>query len=63
MIEPIPYEERKVNNTNRCHYCDTWVAVKYKINTKELDKVYYGIEGCVYCCKRCAERHYVGNKE
>ena len=59
MIELIPYEERK---KKWCHYCDTWVSVKYKVHTKELDRVYYGVEGYVYCCKKCAEKHYVGNK-
>ena len=59
MTHLIPREERM---NKRCHYCDTWVSVKYKIDSKELDKVYYGAEGYVYCCNRCAARHYVGSK-
>lgn len=59
MLKEISIEERK-NKT--CHYCDTWVAVKYKVNTDELDRVYYGISGHVYCCKKCADRHYIGDK-
>lgn len=56
----IPREERK----NRCcHYCDTWVSVKYKVNTKELDRVYHNVEGYVYCCNKCITRHYIGRED
>ena len=60
MLKEISLEERK-NKT--CHYCETWVAVKYKINTDELDRVYYGVSGHVYCCKKCANGHYIGDKD
>lgn len=56
IIEIAPEERRR----KVCHYCDTWVSVKYKIPTEELDKVYYGMSGHVYCCKKCADRHYIG---
>lgn len=58
MFQLIPREEQK---KRRCHYCDTWVAVKYRADAKELDRVYYGAEGNVYCCKRCVTRHYIGS--
>lgn len=61
MIELIEMEDRKKRCC--CHYCDTWVSVKYKVPTEELDRVYYGVSGHVYCCKKCVDRHYVGNKE
>ena len=61
MIELIEMGDRKKRCC--CHYCDTWVSVKYKIPTEELDRVYYGVSGHVYCCKKCADRHYVGGKE
>ena len=60
MKQLVPPEERR---TKRCHYCETWASVKYKIHTKELDRVYYGMNGNVYCCEKCAERHYIGSKE
>ena len=60
MMQLIPREER-MNKV--CHYCDTWVSVKYRIPTEELDRVYYGVSGHVYCCNKCAARHYVGNAE
>ena len=60
MMHLIPKEERK---NKRCHYCETWMSVKYKINTDELDRVYYGMSGHVYCCKKCAARHYIGDKK
>lgn len=52
----ISQEEHK---NKYCHYCDTWVSVKYKIPTNELDRVYYGMDGYVYCCKKCGEKHYI----
>lgn len=60
MMHLVPREERK---NKRCHYCETWLSVKYRIDSKELDRVYYGIEGDVYCCNKCAARHYIGSKE
>lgn len=60
MIQLVSLEERK---NKRCHYCDTWLSVKYKVNTKELDRVYYGVSGDVYVCSKCVARHYIGNKE
>jgi len=60
MLQLVSHEERK---NKCCHYCDTWVAVKYKIHTDELDRVYYGMNGYVYCCKKCADRHYIGDKD
>jgi hypothetical protein len=60
MVQIIPYEERK---NKLCHYCDTWVSVKYKVNTEELDRVYYGMSGHVYCCKKCLNRHYIGKED
>lgn len=59
MMQFATLEERK---NKLCHYCDTWVSVKYKINTEELDRVYYGMSGHVYCCGKCAKRHYIGDK-
>ena len=56
----IPREERK---NKRCHYCSTWLSVKYKADAKELDRVYYGAEGYVYCCNRCITKHYIGREE
>ena len=56
----IPIEERI---KRRCHYCDTWVSVNYKVDTKELDRVYHNVEGYVYCCNKCITKHYIGNKE
>lgn len=61
MIIEIPMEEYR-NRNKTCHYCDTWVSVKYKIHTDELDRVYHGMNGYVYCCKKCAKRHYIGDK-
>lgn len=61
MMQLIPAEERK---NKRCHYCCTWLSVKYKIPVEELDRVYFGIkEGNVYCCNKCAALHYKGNKK
>ena len=60
MMHLVPREERK---NKRCHYCETQISVKYKIHTKELDRVYYGVDGYVYCCNRCALKHYVGIEE
>lgn len=60
MMHLISLEERK-NKT--CHYCETWLSVKYKIPVEELDRVYYGVSGHVYCCNRCTAIHYVGNKQ
>lgn len=59
MKQLIPQEERRARH---CHYCDTWVSVKWKIPTEELDRVYYGMTGHVYCCDKCATRHHIGNK-
>lgn len=60
MMQLIPFEERK---NKRCHYCCTWLSVKYKIPVEELDRVYFGIkEGNVYCCNKCAALHYRGGK-
>ena len=59
MYHLVPQEERK---GKICHYCDTWVSVKYKVDTKELDRVYYGMSGNVYCCNKCLARHYIGSK-
>ena len=60
MMHLIPAEERR---NKRCHYCDTWLSVKYKADAKELDRVYYNAEGYVYCCNRCITKHYIGSKE
>ena len=60
MIHLIPKEEIK---KRRCHYCETCVSVSYKVDAKELDRVYYNAKGYVYCCGKCATRHYIGNKE
>ena len=60
MMKLISVEERK---NKICHYCDTWVSVKYKIPVDELDKVYHGATGNVYCCNKCATRHYVGSEK
>lgn len=60
MMHLIPLEERKYK---RCHYCNTWVSVKYKVDAKELDRVYYNATGYVNCCNRCVTQHYIGNKE
>ena len=60
MMQEISPEERR---TKRCHYCDTWMSVKYKVPTEELDRVYYGITGHVYCCKKCMIKHYIGDKK
>lgn len=62
MIELIPIVPKKDFRPKRCHYCDTWVSAKYKIHSSELDRVYYGMDGYVYCCEKCAERHYIGDK-
>ena len=60
MMQLISSEERE---NKRCHYCDTWLSVKYKIPINELDRVYFGItNGSVYCCNKCALRHYKENK-
>lgn len=59
MFYLIPQEERK---NKVCHYCETWMSVKYKVDTKELDRVYYGMSGYVYCCNKCLAKHYVGSK-
>lgn len=59
MFHLIPQEVRK---DKRCHYCDTWVSVKYMVHTDELDRVYYGVTGNVYCCNKCLARHYIGEK-
>lgn len=59
MFHLIPYEERK---NKRCYYCNTWVSVKYKVHTDELDRVYCGIKGYVYCCNKCVAIHYKGGK-
>lgn len=63
MKQLIPQEELKRSRKRCCHYCDTWVSVKWKIPTEELDRVYYGVTGNVYCCSKCADRHYVGSKD
>ena len=55
----VPREEQ---SKRCCHYCDTWVSVKNRIHTSELDKVYYGVSGYVYCCNKCTERHYIGSR-
>lgn len=47
--------------TKRCHYCETWLGVRWKISTEELNRVFYGVQGNVYCCDRCAAKHYIGN--
>ena len=60
MMQLISAEERK---NKRCYYCYTWLSVKYKIPANELDRVYDGITGCVYCCNKCAALHYKGNEE
>lgn len=60
MIEIVLKEERR---KKICHYCDTWLNVKYKVHTSKLDRVYYGMDGYVYCCKNCATKHYIGNKD
>lgn len=60
MFHLVPREERK---NKVCHYCDTWVSVKYKVHTDELDRVYYGVTGNVYCCNKCLARHYIGQKK
>lgn len=54
----IPQEERK---NKRCHYCNTWMSVKYKVDAEKLDRVYYGAKGYVYCCNKCVTRHYIGS--
>jgi hypothetical protein len=60
MIQKLTREEC---GNKTCHYCDTWLSVKNKIHTKELDRVYYGVEGYVYCCDKCAKKHYIGSEE
>lgn len=60
MLQMITMEERR---TKRCHYCDTWVSVKYRIHSSELDKTYYGVNGYVYCCGKCTDKHYLGDKK
>ena len=60
MIKSIPPEERK---NKRCHYCETWVAVKHMVHTDKLDRVYYGMKGYVPCCEKCIARHYVEIEE
>lgn len=59
----IHLDKKKDIKTRHCHYCETWVSVKNKIHTSELDRVYYGINGYVYCCNKCITKHYIGNKE
>lgn len=59
MVQIIPLEESK---TKRCHYCETWFDVRYRVSTEELDRVYYGATGHVCCCGKCAKRHYKGNE-
>lgn len=36
MMQLIPAEERK---NKRCHYCCTWLSVKYKIPVEELAQI------------------------
>ena len=58
MMHLISNEERKGKT---CHYCGTWLSVKYKIPVNELDSVSYRItKGEVYVCNRCAALHYKG---
>lgn len=54
MIRLATLDERKIK---RCHYCETWMRVKYRIHTEKLDRVYYGMNGYVYCCGKCAKKH------
>lgn len=60
MKQLIPVQER---STKRCHYCNTWVSVRWKIPTEELDRVYYGANRYVCCCGRCADKHYISNED
>ena len=58
MMYLISNEERKGKT---CHYCGTWLSVKYKIPVNELDSVSYGItKGDIYVCNRCTALHYKG---